>query len=320
MEWPAVETIAIDWNDWEENPHDELSEVVGYSENLFKDDANTVKDFVCIICYHVARTPMVHLHPGCKAVFCLSCVNKYISHCRNNSPRTLPHCPMRCNGSVIKSSTIAAISGERKEVMDGLVMMCQHPGCGMLVPYSSIERHIETCQFNPAWCFVCQVVKKDRHDCVIYAGALRREVVRLREELEKLHIENRRLRDDQMGSREGSVVWSQGACGLSNPIRSRNEYRDITRLIIKYKDREVMINGLSLDSTGLDLRRRLEQEFGEEIGPILKMEHTPIVDNMRLRQHQIGHKPTRLVVLEKSRELPLGTCLNVSIGPNGPVV
>lgn len=300
MAWQPFEANVIEWDamDWpreDSPPHNQLQDV-GYDLDIF-DNPVLARDFECILCLFVVKDPVIHRHPGCRAIFCRNCVNLYTQH-RVHSTDLFPQCPHRC-GAHLTPDSIQSLVDER---LNSLLMRC-HRGCNSYVPYPEYEVHCNSC-----------------NGIAIPPHAARLQM--LETNLEAAQAEIRRLTDmcNRQQEEINTLRSNAHSSGLSNPIRSRDEYRNETQFLCQYGDQEVEISGLPLESFGSVLRQQLEQRFNTRLGPILKFDHTPISSNLRLRQHQIGRKPVRLIALPFGRSLPVGQTLHITIGSNGPIV
>lgn len=310
-------------------PHDEPT-AAGYDDSWFL-DSKAAKDFACIICQLVAVNPVVHTQPGCGALYCRNCAYGFLRHHRNSvgGRRRAPECALRC-GDTLSEEKLRPLDGLRRDQLNQLVMRCPHPGCGDLVSYVHYTEHrSEEVDVDLGWCVTCEESRDANHNCTRRIRGLKEDIRNLtsrmramrwqaasdRTEVERLREENDRLRQEASLNRV-QTEWT----GLSNHIRSLHEYRESTRLIVHYKNREIVLEDIPLEAKGREIRNRLESKIGEKVGAILKFNHTPISEAKSLRQHQVGRKPVRLIALDAPRTVTDGTTLWIRVGPAGPVV
>lgn len=349
-----LEVQHVGWVPWEElddgagrfnrarNAEDLLLQDGGFELGLFlPEDRAAAADFTCSFCLMIAKVPVRHNQRGCMAVFCKACVTEYIRYRDNTSPYEPPTCPRRCNNNpLIMGDTVTELPITRRVALLRLKMKCPHLGCATVISYSEFEDHIESCEPAAEVCEYCQV-PIDNHDCKVYINDLREKleqmtikhqqaadrVVSLEQELcqaraNRVQAQPAQRPQEQIAARPARMNNPRmfGAVGYSNHIRCRSDHRENVQLQCRFRDRTIQVEDMDLGDTGAELRARLQQEFGKDIGPILPATHTPIEDDRRLRQHQIGHKPLALIALEPGRLIRHEQRLNVIIGSNGPTI
>lgn len=305
-EWiqPVAAFEAIDWDAvLNRNENGLPLENSGYEQEIFR-NREAASQFTCSICLAIAREPRKHDHPGCKTVFCLNCVKDYIRHNNNNGRERQLRCVIRCGGFLNDQSAITGLCAEDQSNYNKLELICPK-GCDYSVNFHEFEAHGRHCRGQ--WCALCNEPKDWPHSCKAVVEELKQALEQSRSRIKEL---------------EGQIaaLSLDGIRGISNPIRSRNGYFGETCITCVHNGNEVTVKGLSLDATGGDLRRRLEASFGTDIGPIIRVDHTVIKDDVRLRQHQISRKPVQLIALGRGQRIEVGQTLVVEIEDRGPVV
>jgi len=233
-------------------------------------------------------------------------------------------------------------------------MKCGHLGCEHVGVYEAYQHHADSCPFNPdnpQICETCGVLNNVVHRCKDYVRSPRDSLTRSRTAFTRLEQSVSVLERELNPAREATIGANRvlspslqppqssshmhvsqsaesrhddsrflGVHVLSNHIRCRSDHRSRTQFWCRFRGREVHVSGLDLKDDGNILRARLERELGELVDPILKFNHTPLVDSMRLRQHQIDRKPIYLVALERDRIIEGGKTTRIFVGLNGHTI
>lgn len=324
----------------------------GYDIDLFV-NREAAENFTCDICLAVAKNPRKHTMRDCRATFCFKCVDMFVKHhqrhVRVGPP--FPECTRRCGYQLAVETTVTRLPRASFEMYENLEMKCINEGCNHIAPLNQFEAHIANCSCDPEkFCQYCQVPIMD-HSCRDYIKELKDELalVKAQDESKAQRIE---LLENNVSSLEAEIgrlntqinenivpamnIIQQRQVpmevetvrqsriptyrGLSNHIRSNRAYRDSVTVHCRYRDQCVTIEGLDPDCTGLRLRRMIKERLGGNVGPIMMFQHTPLLPQRPLRQHQIVKRPTYLIALELGRPIADGGTLEIRVGPNGPLV